>query len=141
MSLAYRGGAMRYSPEFVEWGFSEVGLPLYGVLSTLPNKLCEVHTHRLSQSVLRIGSQSVLFRGSAIVPTRLSFLSRAPKKVPTYIEKVPTYIDKVMRLGGERNTHKQAYSPECVEGKFCEVPPSGLPLCPSNRMARVQFGL
>jgi hypothetical protein len=24
--LAYRGGAMRYSPEFVEWAFSEVKL-------------------------------------------------------------------------------------------------------------------
>jgi hypothetical protein len=34
---------------------------------------------------------------------------------------MPTYIDKVMRLGGERNTHKQAYSPECVEEGFSEV--------------------
>jgi hypothetical protein len=27
----------------------------------------------------------------------------------------PPDTDMVMRLGGERNTHKQAYSPECVE--------------------------
>jgi hypothetical protein len=33
------------------------------------------------------------------------------------------------------------YSPECVEGVFCEVPLSGLPLGPSNRMAGVQSGL
>jgi len=36
--------------------------------------------HRLSQSVLRIALHSVPFRGSAIVPTILSFLSRAPKR-------------------------------------------------------------
>ena len=38
--------------------------------------------HRFSQSVLRIGGHSVPFRGSAIVPTILFFLSRAPEKVP-----------------------------------------------------------
>jgi hypothetical protein len=26
-----------------------------------------------------------------------------------------------MRLGGERNTPKHAYSSECVEGLFCEL--------------------
>src|SRR5215203_5611007 len=35
--------------------------------------------HRLSQRVLRNGSHSAPFRGSAIVPTILSFLSRALK--------------------------------------------------------------
>jgi hypothetical protein len=34
-------------------------------------------------------------------------------------------LHMVMRLGGERNTPKHAYSPECVEGEFCEV---GLPI-------------
>jgi hypothetical protein len=33
------------------------------------------------------------------------------------------------------------YSPNLVEVEFCEVPPCGLPLFPSNRMAGVQFGL
>src|SRR5215210_5312514 len=41
--------------------------------------------HRLSQSVLRIASHTRPFRGSAIVPTRLSFLSRALKRcLPLY---------------------------------------------------------
>ena len=121
-----------YSPECVEGKFCE--LRIDGVLGSSPIRLCEVHTHRLSQSVLRIGSQSVLFSGLGDCPNKIILSFPSP-------EKVPTYIDKVMRLGGERNTHKQAYSPECVEGKFCEVPPSGLPLCPSNRMAGVQSGL
>src|SRR5918994_1391010 len=30
-------------------------------------------------------------------------------------------LHMVMRLGGERNTPKHAYSAECVEGEFCEV--------------------
>ena len=80
----------------------------------MPNKLCEVHTHRLSQSVLRIGSQSVLFSGLGDCPNKIILSFPSP-------EKVPTYIDKVMRLGGERNTHKQAYAPECVEEEFSEV--------------------
>ena len=36
--------------------------------------------HRLSQSVLRIEGHTAPFRGSAIVPTILFFLSRALKK-------------------------------------------------------------
>ena len=39
-----------------------------------------LYSHRLSQRVLRIGSQSVPFRGSAIVPTISYFLSRALKR-------------------------------------------------------------
>jgi hypothetical protein len=34
--LPHRAGAMHYSLECVEWGFSEVGLPLYGVLGSSP---------------------------------------------------------------------------------------------------------
>ena len=45
-----------------------------------------LYSHRLSQRVLRIGSQSVPFRGSAIVPTISFFLSRALKGyLPPYI--------------------------------------------------------
>jgi hypothetical protein len=43
----------------------------------------------------------------------------------------------VMRLGGKRNTAKQAYAPECVEGEFSEVHTTilhGLPLW-ERRMA------
>jgi len=73
-----------YSPKCVEGVFCEVELPLYGVLGSSPNRLCEVRAIRLdSQRVLRIGRHSVPFRGSAIVPTISSFLSRAPEKVPT----------------------------------------------------------
>ena len=36
-SGAFSDNIVRYSPEFVEWAFSEVGFPLYGVLgSSLP---------------------------------------------------------------------------------------------------------
>jgi hypothetical protein len=58
-----------YSPNLVEGGFSEVELPLYGVLRSSHDP------HRLSQSVLRIVLHSVPFRGSAIVPTISFFLS------------------------------------------------------------------
>ena len=45
---------------------------------------------RLSQSVLRFSRHSAPFRGSAIVPTRLSFLSRAPKRcLPRIYEGIP----------------------------------------------------
>ena len=41
--------------------------------------------HRLSQAALRIEGHTAPFRGSAIVPTRLSFLSRALKRcLPLY---------------------------------------------------------
>ena len=74
-----------YSPKCVEGKFSEVELPLYGVLSSLPIKLCEVHTHRLSQSVLRIGSQSVLFSGLGDCPNKIILSVPSPEKVPTPI--------------------------------------------------------
>jgi hypothetical protein len=33
----------------------------------------------------------------------------------------PGPCNMVMRLGGKRNTSKQAYSPKCVEEEFCEL--------------------
>src|SRR5215208_5739041 len=48
----------------------------------------------------------------------------------------PPATDMVMRLGGERNTPKQAYSPECVEGEFSEVRCSNL-RAPPRRGGRI----
>jgi hypothetical protein len=59
-----------YLPECVVGAFCE--LRLGGVL-------------RLSQRVLRFSRHSAPFRGSEIVPTRLSFLSRVPKRRLTRI--------------------------------------------------------
>src|SRR5215216_3468968 len=64
-----------YSPDCVGVKFCEL-LRRDGVLRSSHDP------DRLSQSVLRKGSHSVPFRGSAIVPTILFFLSRAPEKVP-----------------------------------------------------------
>src|ERR671912_1844978 len=41
---------------------------------------CTHDPHRLSHPVLRIARHTAPFRGSAIVPTKLSFLSRALKR-------------------------------------------------------------
>src|SRR5918995_3351298 len=46
---------------------------------------CTHYPHRLSHSVLRIARHTAPFRGSAIVPTILSFLSRALKMPITLI--------------------------------------------------------
>jgi hypothetical protein len=80
LALIHSTSWKKNSANFAFWGFSEVGLPLYGVLSTLPNKLCEVHTHRLSQSVLRIGSQSVLFSGLGDCPNKIILSFPSPEK-------------------------------------------------------------
>src|SRR5829696_8389829 len=53
---------------------------------------CAHDPHRLSQSVLRIARHTGSFRGSAIVPTILSFLSRALKR------RVPLYTRASLRL-------------------------------------------
>src|ERR671921_2818068 len=44
-----------------------------------------LYSHRLSHPVLRIALHTAPFRGSAIVPTILSFLSRALKRPSTLI--------------------------------------------------------
>jgi hypothetical protein len=62
------------SPKLVEGELCE--LPLYGVLRS------SYDPHRLSQPVLRLTAKVRLFRGSAVVPTILSLLSRAPKGRP-----------------------------------------------------------
>jgi hypothetical protein len=92
-----------YSPDYLEVEFCE--LRLYGVLGSSPNRLCEVRAIRLdSQRVLRIGRHSVPFRGSAIVPTILSFLSRAPEKVPIRIYEGIPQVDCLLALSCSSRT-------------------------------------
>jgi hypothetical protein len=87
----------------VEEEFCE--LRRHGVLGSSPNRLCEVRAIRLdSQRVLRIGRHSVPFRGSAIVPTILSFLSRAPEKVPIRIYEGIPQVDCLLALSCSSRT-------------------------------------
>jgi hypothetical protein len=124
----------------MEGKFSEVELPLYGVLSSLPIKLCEVHTHRLSQSVLRIGCQSVLFSGLGDCPnTILSFLSRAPKRcLPRIYEGIPQ-VDCFLALSCSRkagdelpmNSPKELHGFPRVRGRsFLRTPEPGAGVAP-----------
>src|SRR5919112_3637603 len=79
-----------------------------------------LYSHRLSHPVLRIGSHTAPFRGSAIVPTILSFLSRALKRpVPLYTRHPSgwTVLDTCRR----GRTPRQPYSPKYLECTSSEV--------------------
>src|SRR5215203_2579604 len=76
--------------------------------------------HRLSQPVLRITRHSVLFQGSAIVPTFPSFLSRAPKRcLPVFKRTFLKWtVFSTLRRG---RTPRQPYSPKYAEEEFSEL--------------------
>src|SRR5215204_4142268 len=72
-----------------------------------------LYSHRLSHPVLRIALHTAPFRGSAIVPTILSFLSRALKR------RVPSYTRASLRLDCSRYIPPRA---DTEATPFTEVP-------------------
>jgi hypothetical protein len=89
-------------------------LPLQGRLRS------SHYSHRPSQPILRLAHHSVPFRGSAVVPTDLIFLRRAPKRC---LIRIYGGIARVDCFGTFRRglRPRQPYSPKYAEGKFPDV--------------------
>src|SRR5215208_3536779 len=109
-----------YSRKFVFKEFCE--LRHNGVLRSSPIRLCEVHTIPIDS--LRVFSEKAaivcLFGARRLSQQAYASFPEPRKGAYPYVRRYRTSVDYFGTLRRAQTT-RQPYSPECVEGRFCEL--------------------